>query len=76
MDKGTFGKVFVDRIDANKTKMESLFEFNLTKQGVEAEEVSQTSNDAWALVAVKELAGNLGIDRDWTKFADQIGLTR
>ena len=76
VDKGTFGKVFVDRIDANKTKMESLFEFNLTKQGVEAEEVSQTSNDAWALVAVKELAGNLGIDRDWTKFADQIGLTR
>jgi len=77
VDKGTFGKVVVDSIDANKVKQENLFEFNLTKQGVETKHVSPANTDGWSIVAIKELCSNIGISNgEWKKFANSIALTR
>lgn len=77
VDKGTFGKVVVDSIDANKEKQENLFEFNLTKQGVETKHVSPANTDGWSIVAIKELCSNIGISNgEWKKFANSIALTR
>ena len=78
VDKGTFGKVFVSSVDSEKIKMENLFEFNLTKQGVEAEMVlpMESSNDEWSMVAIRELAYNMGLKDDWRRFALSIGVTK
>ena len=58
--------------------MENLFEFNLTKQGVEAEMVlpMESSNDEWSMVAIRELAYNMGLKDDWRRFALSIGVTK
>ena len=76
VDKGTFGKVFVDRIADDKEKIEGLFELNLTKQGVESEQVVNTGSDVWSVVAIKNLVSSMGLENEWKKFADYIGLTK
>ena len=78
VDKGTFGKVIVDRVDSDKTKLENVFEFNLTKQGVETEAgpSGPTSGDAWSAVAIRELACSMGISSMWRQFADFVGVTK
>ena len=77
VEKGTFGKDQIDRVDGDRTKLESLFEFNLTKQGIETEGRPRHS-DVWSMIAIKELAGNMGLtdDNNWKKFASYIGCTR
>ena len=78
VDKGTFGKVIVDRVDGDMTKLENVFEFNLTKQGVETEAgpSGPTSGDAWSAVAIRELACSMGISNMWKQFADYVGVTK
>ena len=78
VDKGTFGKVIVDRIDGDMNKVENVFEFNLTKQGVETEAgpSGPTSGDAWSAVAIRELACSMGISNMWRQFADFVGVTK
>jgi len=78
VDRGTFGKVIVDRVGPDKIKMENLFEFNLKKSGIETEKVSPENSDRWSVVAVKELAGHMNLHEDvnWKKFASYIGFTR
>ena len=77
VERGTFGKVIVDRVDGDRSKLESLFEFNLTKQGIETE-VRPRHSDVWSMIAIKELAGNMGLtdENNWKKFAAYIGCTR
>ena len=77
VERGTFGKVMVDRVDCDKVKLENLFEFNLTKQGIETEARPRHS-DVWSMIAIKELAGNMGLtdENNWKKFAAYIGCTR
>ena len=78
VDKGTFGKVIVDRVDGDMNKLENVFEFNLTKQGVETEAgpSGPTSGDAWSAVAIRELACSMGISNMWRQFADFVGVTK
>merc|ERR1719445_1927595 len=76
VERGTFGKVIVDRVDCDRNKLESLFELNLTKQGIETEARPRHS-DVWSMIALKELASNLYLtdDNNWKKFAAYIGCT-
>ena len=78
VDKGTFGKVIVDRVDGDMTKLENVFEFNLTKQGVETEAgpSGPTTGDAWSAVMIRELACSMGIRDMWRQFADFVGVTK
>jgi len=78
VDRGTFGKVIVDRIGTDKQRMENLFEFNLKKSGIETEKAAPENSDRWSVVAVKELAGHMNLieDENWKKFASYIGFTR
>eukprot|EP00092_Neocalanus_flemingeri_P026631 GFUD01028866.1.p1 GENE.GFUD01028866.1~~GFUD01028866.1.p1 ORF type:complete len:967 (+),score=196.03 GFUD01028866.1:59-2959(+) len=78
VDRGTFGKVIVDRVGPDKQKLENLFEFNLKKSGIETEKVTPENSDRWSVVAVKELAGHMNLheDANWKKFASYIGFTR
>ena len=78
VERGTFGKVIVDRIGADNQRMENLFEFNLKKSGIETEKAAPENSDRWSVVAVKELAGHMNLteDENWKKFASYIGFTR
>ena len=82
VDRGTFGKVVVDRHGGGPEKAavrhENLFEFNLQKTGVETELTPPDSSDRWSVVAVKELAGHLALmeDTNWKHFANYIGFTK
>jgi len=78
VDRGTFGKVIVDRVGPDKQRMENCFEFNLKKSGIETEKVAPENSDRWSVVAVKELAGHMNLleDENWKKFAGYIGFTR
>jgi len=77
IDRGTFGKVILDRIGENREKLENLFEFNLNKTGIETELSPQNSNDRWSYVAIKELVGSLDLieESKMKKFAMYIGFT-
>eukprot|EP00090_Calanus_glacialis_P008679 TRINITY_DN17039_c0_g1_i1.p1 TRINITY_DN17039_c0_g1~~TRINITY_DN17039_c0_g1_i1.p1 ORF type:complete len:960 (-),score=170.98 TRINITY_DN17039_c0_g1_i1:174-3053(-) len=78
VDRGTFGKVIVDRVGSDKQKLENLFEFNLKKSGKETEKAAPENSDRWSVVAVKELAGHMNLHEDvnWKKFASYIGFTK
>lgn len=78
IDRGTFGKVVLDRVDENKEKLENLFEFNLNKTGIETEASAPDSSDRWSIVAIKELAGSLSLTDEtrMKKFAQCIGFTK
>ena len=78
VDRGTFGKVIVDRVGPDKQRIENCFEFNLKKSGIETEKVAPENSDRWSVVAVKELAGHMNLleDENWKKFAGYIGFTR
>jgi len=78
VDRGTFGKVIMDRVGPDKQRMENLFEFNLKKSGIETEKAAPENSDRWSVVAVKELAGHMNLteDENWKKFASYIGFTR
>lgn len=76
VERGTFGKVVVNRTSGNEK--EELFNFNLNKTGIETEAIAPDSSDRWSIVAVRELAGHLNINRDIdkiTQFARYIGFT-
>jgi len=77
IDRGTFGKVILDRVGENKEKLENLFEFNLNKKGIETEACPPNSNDRWSYVAIKELVGSLDLTEEskMKKFAMFIGFT-
>nr|CAD7611105.1 unnamed protein product [Timema genevievae] len=76
VDRGTFGKVIVERIV--KSNKDPLFEFNLNKTGMEADISPPVSNERWALIAMKELALSLQImeGNNWKKCAQYIGFTK
>jgi len=78
VDRGTFGKVIVDRLGIDRQKQENLFEFNIQKSGVETELAPTDTSDRWSVVAVKELAGHLALmeESNWKHFANYIGFTR
>ena len=78
IERGTFGKVILDRVGENKEKLENLFEFNLNKTGNETEAKPMDNTDHWSTVAIKELAGNLGMmdELKIRKFASFIGFTQ
>ena len=77
IDRGTFGKVILDRVGENREKLENLFEFNLNKTGIETEVSPPNSNDRWSYVAIKELVGSLDLieESKMKKFAMYIGFT-
>ena len=77
IDRGTFGKVILDRVGENREKLENLFEFNLNKTGIETEVSPPSSNDRWSYVAIKELVGSLDLieESKMKKFAMYIGFT-
>ncbi|CAH1794394.1 unnamed protein product [Owenia fusiformis] len=74
VDKGVFGKVFLERKIA--AIFTPLLEFNLTKSGGEGEMILD-STDRWSLSALKELATMLDITKDdnWKLFAKHLGFT-
>merc|ERR1719481_1845671 len=78
IDRGTFGKVVLDRIGENRQRIENLFEFNLNKTGIETEASPPDNTDSWSCIAIKELAGNLDLleEERMKQFASYIGFTR
>jgi len=78
VDRGTFGKVIIDRVGPDKQRIENLFEFNLKKSGIETEQHAPENSDRWSVVAVKELAGHMNLheEANWKKFASYIGFTK
>lgn len=78
IDRGTFGKVVLDRVGEQKQKLENLFEFNLNKTGIETEVCPPDNTDRWSIVAITELAGNLQLleDSRMKQFATYIGFTK
>lgn len=79
MSNGPFGKVLVKR-EITKSRKETVFEFNVQKQGNESENKSliETSPNHWSIVALEELATSLFItdDENWKLFAQRIGFTK
>ncbi|KAJ9591244.1 hypothetical protein L9F63_002209, partial [Diploptera punctata] len=76
VDRGTFGKVIVERIVTGGK--DPLFEFNLHKTGLESEVSLPVGCERWTVFAMKELASSLQITdgNNWKKFAQYIGFTK
>ncbi|XP_067005176.1 uncharacterized protein [Anabrus simplex] len=76
VERGTFGKVIVERIVTSGK--DPLFEFNLHKTGHENEASLPVGCGRWTLFAMKELASSLQITEgsNWKKFAQYIGFTK
>ncbi|KAK7794660.1 hypothetical protein R5R35_003778 [Gryllus longicercus] len=76
VDRGTFGKVIVERIVTGSK--DPLFEFNLHKTGLETEASLPMGHERWTVLAMKELASSLQITdgNNWKKFAQYIGFTK
>ncbi|XP_063230691.1 uncharacterized protein LOC134535489 [Bacillus rossius redtenbacheri] len=77
VERGTFGKVSVDRVVNTSTK-DPLFEFNLYKSGLESQTTTVTNSERWTHSAMTELASTLQIteNNNWKKFAQYIGFTK
>ncbi|CAL8096897.1 unnamed protein product [Orchesella dallaii] len=82
IERGPFGKVLVTRHFSPRQKGQPIFEFNLQKQGNEAEiqpprSPNDTNNVEWSHVALYEFAQNLFIieGENWKLFAKEVGMT-